>query len=58
MRTRLLGWVCGKNEQLLGYLQFRERAIKIEDSIALLDELALLLASWQNHGLHITHEVS
>ena len=53
-----LGWLCCENEQLLKYLQLRKGPIKIEDSVALLDELALLLASRQNHGLHIIHEVS
>lgn len=48
----------GENEQLLVYLQLCKGTIEIEDSIALLDELALLLASRQNHGLRNTHKVS
>ena len=48
----------GRMKQLLLYLQLCERSVKVEDSVALLDELALLLARWQNHGLHITCEVS
>ena len=45
-------------KQLQLYLQLCERSVEVEDSVALLDELALLLARWQNHGLHITSEVS
>lgn len=40
---------------MLVYLQLCKGSIKIEDSIAFLDELALLLASWQHHGLCNTH---
>lgn len=53
-----LEWLCGKDEQLQLYLQLCKRSVKVEDSVALLDELALLLARRQNHGLHITCEVS
>lgn len=35
------------------YLEFSKCPIWIEHGIALLDELALLLAGRQDHGLHI-----
>ena len=35
-----------------GYLEFCKGAIKVEDSIALLDQLAFFFAGRQHHGLH------
>ena len=49
-----------KNEQsdliqyntCFGYLEFCKGAIEVEDSIALLDQLAFFFAGRQHHGLH------
>ncbi len=34
-------------------LELGQRAVWVEHRIALLDQLALLLAGWQDHGLHV-----